>query len=642
MLFDDGVGDPEPEAGAFARRLRRGKGVEDSREHVRMDTGPGVEHLQANVRPTSLRQAHGDDALARVRRHRLVRVLDEVEDDLLDLPLVGQDRSHVRELGDYLHAVAMELMTLELEHPLDLILEPASAALGLGPRRVPEEVLKHLRRARRLLDDDVQPLAALDRVVRAHEQELGLTEDGRQAVARLVREACGQLADRRELLALDQLRLGRLEVLELAPRRRVELGVLQGQADLVRARFDERDLTLGERLARPAAERERAEDAPAAADRHAHESVNAFLRDGSSGGRQEIGRLADVRPVQGLAGGSHAADEALADRQGGVDLAQPRTQAAVAAKVQGRAVGRQQMEARDLMPGDVGERVESDAEHLVDVERRADGLADAVQDPDVGLHVDGRRARGTADQLAEQPQPLVVAILEMERIAIGVGAHEHRRHDEPGVAVGKRDGQARRAPGVAGAIRLHLDARGAEVDRGRLPLGAVLLANANRQRDDGPRRPPTLARGLNLAAWVVRLEARQRLLQAPEGDRLSDEIEGAGPQTLLSLALGRSTRDHENRYAQVANRGVLEEVEAAHSRQAYVQEDGVRLLGAERVERGLGVVRDNRLVADLLEELPEDLADRLIVVDDQYAHRVGPGFGATLFPAIAIPAVGSI
>src|SRR5262249_51794543 len=121
-----------------------------------------------------------------------------------------------------------------------------------------------------------------------------------------------------------------------------------------------------------------------------------------------------------------------------------------------------------------------------------------------------------------------------------------------------------------------------------------------------------------------RLETRQRLLEAPEGDRLSHEIEGARPQTLLSLALGRPTRDHENRYAQVANRGVLEEVEAAHSRQAHIKENSVRFLGAKRVEGSLGVVRDDRLVADLLEELSEDLADRLIVVDDQYAHRVCP------------------
>src|SRR5206468_1210121 len=89
-------------------------------------------------------------------------------------------------------------------------------------------------------------------------------------------------------------------------------------------------------------------------------------------------------------------------------------------------------------------------------------------------------------------------------------------------------------------------------------------------------------------------------------------------------------RDHENRHVQVANRGVLEEVEAAHSRQAHVQEDRVGPLGAERVERGLRVVRDDRFVADLLEELSEDLADRLIVVDDQYAHRVCPAGGYPL------------
>src|SRR5262249_8535930 len=257
------------------------------------------------------------------------------------------------------------------------------------------------------------------------------------------------------------------------------------------------------------------------------------------------------------------------------------------------------------------------------------GLADAVQDPDVRFHVDRRRVRGAANHLADLPQTLVVAILEVERVPVGVGAHEHRRHVELGVAVRKRDRQGRRAPGVAGAFRLPLDPGAAGVDRGRFPLRAVLLVNANRQLDHRSRRPPTLARGLGLAARIVglRLETRQRLLETPEGDRLSNEIEGAGPQTLLSLAFGRPTRDYENRYAQVANRGVLEEVEAAHSRQAHVQENRVRLLRAERVERRLGVMRDDRLVADLLEELSEDLADRLIVVDDQYAHRWRPRSG---------------
>ncbi len=115
-------------------------------------------------------------------------------------------------------------------------------------------------------------------------------------------------------------------------------------------------------------------------------------------------------------------------------------------------------------------------------------------------------------------------------------------------------------------------------------------------------------------------------MQTPEGDRLSDEVEGAGPQTLLGLALGCPAGNHENRHAQVTNHVVLQEVEPAHPGQAHVEEDGVRPLGAQGVERRFGVVPDERLVADLVEKLPENLADRVIVVDDQYAHRM-PGWG---------------
>ena len=160
-------------------------------------------------------------------------------------------------------------------------------------------------------------------------------------------------------------------------------------------------------------------------DRHAHERVDPFLGDGGPRRRQEIGRLADVRPLQGRAGRGDSADEALAGRQDAIDLAQARPQPPVTAKVQRRAVRRQQVEAGDLVAGDVRERVQGDAEHLVDVEGRADGLADAVQDPDVGLDVDRRRARGAPDQLADLPQPLVVAILEVECVPVVVGADKH-------------------------------------------------------------------------------------------------------------------------------------------------------------------------------------------------------------------------
>src|SRR5437870_255699 len=333
VLLDDRVRDPEAESRAFAGSLRRGEGVEDSRKHVGMDAGPGVEHLEANVRPAGLGQPHDDLALALVTGHRLMRVLDEVEQHLLDLAFVGQHRTDVPEVGDDLDAVAAQLVALELEHPLDLILEATGVALGRVLAGEPQEVLEHLRRPRRFLDDGVQTLTALDGIVRAHEQELRLSEDCRQAVARLVRETRRQLADRRELLALDQLSLGRLEILELTPGRRVELRVLKRQTDLVRAGFDERALGFRERLARPAAERQGAEDLPAAVDRHAHEGVDAFLRDGRPRRRQEVGGLADVRPVERLAGGRHAADEPLPNRQDAVDLAQPGPQAPVAAQV---------------------------------------------------------------------------------------------------------------------------------------------------------------------------------------------------------------------------------------------------------------------------------------------------------------------
>ncbi len=77
------------------------------------------------------------------------------------------------------------------------------------------------------------------------------------------------------------------------------------------------------------------------------------------------------------------------------------------------------------MAGDVGERVQGDAEHLVDVEGRADRFADAVQDADVGLDVHRRSAHGASDQVPELLKPLVVAILEVECVPVVVGADKH-------------------------------------------------------------------------------------------------------------------------------------------------------------------------------------------------------------------------
>jgi hypothetical protein len=120
-------------------------------------------------------------------------------------------------------------------------------------------------------------------------------------------------------------------------------------------------------------------------------------------------------------------------------------------------------------------------------------------------------------------------------------------------------------------------------------------------------------------------------LQAPKRDGLADEVEGAGPHGLLGLALGRAAGDHEDRDPEIAHRLLLHEIESAHAGQANVEEHRVGPLRAQGVERRLGRVRDDRLVADLVKKLPENLTDRLIVVDDQNSHM------ATVFPAIAVP-----
>src|SRR6266480_4128009 len=49
-------------------------------------------------------------------------------------------------------------------------------------------------------------------------------------------------------VAFDEVGLGHLEVLELAPGVRMELRIGEGEADLIRARFDERNLGLREWL----------------------------------------------------------------------------------------------------------------------------------------------------------------------------------------------------------------------------------------------------------------------------------------------------------------------------------------------------------------------------------------------------------
>src|SRR5881628_3100971 len=63
-------------------------------------------------------------------RHRLLRVLDEVEEHLSDLVLVGVHGRDRREFGDDSDAIPVELVALRPEHPLHLVQEGTRPALG--------------------------------------------------------------------------------------------------------------------------------------------------------------------------------------------------------------------------------------------------------------------------------------------------------------------------------------------------------------------------------------------------------------------------------------------------------------------------------------------------------------------------------
>src|SRR5207245_4687697 len=81
MLLDDAVGHPEAEPGALAGWFGREERVEDPGEQLRRNAGPGVAHLDPDA-PVHLRGPKRQHARPGMLRHRLVRVMDGVEEHL--------------------------------------------------------------------------------------------------------------------------------------------------------------------------------------------------------------------------------------------------------------------------------------------------------------------------------------------------------------------------------------------------------------------------------------------------------------------------------------------------------------------------------------------------------------------------------
>ena len=93
MFFHDAVADAESEAGAFAHALGGVEGIEDALGIF--DSGAVVGELRTNV------SAHGRDtnlelAGAPGLKNGVDRVVDDVQEYLLDLMRIGDDQSRLR------------------------------------------------------------------------------------------------------------------------------------------------------------------------------------------------------------------------------------------------------------------------------------------------------------------------------------------------------------------------------------------------------------------------------------------------------------------------------------------------------------------------------------------------------------------
>src|SRR5439155_1706131 len=86
--------------------------------------------------------------------------------------------------------------------------------------------------------------------------------------------------------------LGLLELVELAPGFRVEPGVVERQADLVRGGLQERDLDIREGLGRPPGKRQDDQDASTALQRDADEAADPLPLDDRPLGGRDRRRLA--------------------------------------------------------------------------------------------------------------------------------------------------------------------------------------------------------------------------------------------------------------------------------------------------------------------------------------------------------------
>ena len=92
MFLDDPVTDAQPKAGSFAHRLSGVEGIENPARVL--DSRAAVIELHAHE-GVFLEDAHFQQTAPATLHHGIERVVDNVQEDLLQLVRIGHHRGHV-------------------------------------------------------------------------------------------------------------------------------------------------------------------------------------------------------------------------------------------------------------------------------------------------------------------------------------------------------------------------------------------------------------------------------------------------------------------------------------------------------------------------------------------------------------------
>ena len=374
MVPDDGQADRQAQPGPLADLLGGEERIEDAPRVLGRDAGAVVGDRDHDLVLLGL-AADGQRPLAVRLEHRLLRVGDQVGEDVLQLVEVAQDERQLRvELGLHLDAADVEIVRLALDRLEDHAVQSQGLLFRFLAPREDQQVLDDAGRALGLPQDDVDPLGQLGlRVVLLH--ELRVPQHAAQGVVQLVRHPREEVAEGGHLLRLDDFLLGFLQPSHAGLQLVVQPRVAEGEGHQRGQDHGVAAIALGVALGDPhAVDVEDAQERAAHGERADDRSLDAAPRRDAAEAVVPAHVLVDHHRL-GLH--RHAAGDALAHRQVRVRqdlLLQRRGEGDVQ-----RVLLVQEHERGVVGPQDLDGRLHDASVQLVRVEGREDRAAQLEQ-----------------------------------------------------------------------------------------------------------------------------------------------------------------------------------------------------------------------------------------------------------------------